>query len=229
MASVSEVIEHQDIRHQLPKMVSAAAWRVWSNYSEFVDRDDLEQEGWVWAASNQKSVDRLLTGQPAPKRMMATLMRYMDRIAREAKAAASGYRANDAYWYSSAVIEMVLVEVMQGTHHTFAVSEREERVGTVDPSHGNNWPVIIADVMRAWARVDLPDATKTVLAQRYGCSLTLEAIAELTNQSRRTVQRRIEEGLQALSDELNQTIDVLRAGGCSFEEPERGEFPEEDE
>jgi DNA-directed RNA polymerase specialized sigma24 family protein len=222
-----EGVTLEDLREQVPRMIDYSAAKTHARYREFIDVEDLVQEGWLWAQSNQRTIDRMLVGERvAPKRFISELLTVMKKAAEAAKAVASGYSPRDSYWYQTTVIEMVLTELMQTP--VLTAREHEDRMPTTDPSHGNNWPVIVADVVTAWKKADLPPMTRTVLGQRYGCSLTQEAIAELTNQSRTTVQRQIDTGLALIAAHLNKTVDILHAAGCRIDAPERGEL-EEDE
>lgn len=215
-----------EIERKFADTVRYCASKVAPFFTEHLEQADLEQEGWIWAQTNLRTIERLLGDNfKHSKRMVAELCAVMEKAGNRASVVASGYQEFDAYWYSAATIEMVLTDFFMTK--SYGSGTREERMPTVDPSHGNNYPVIVADVLAAWKRANLEHDLKRILIFRYGCCMTHNLIADAMGISETTVARRIREGLMRISDQLNETADILRRGGCAFAAPERTEFPEE--
>jgi DNA-directed RNA polymerase specialized sigma24 family protein len=195
------------------RFIRRAARRVHANYSEFIELEDLVQEGAIWALHNEATIERLLGGPVlSPARFMATVMARMDSVAMDAKAIVSGYEESALYLDRMVVVELALTQLFN-------------EVGEQD--HPEGWASVLDDVQRAWKAAGLDESTQWVLGARYAAIMPERATGDLLGLSKTTVHRRVRQGLLAVAKQLTTTTDLLRKGGCYIDAPHRGVFPEE--
>lgn len=169
-----------------------------------VDREDLEQECWVWAVSHPRKVAEYIAEDELGK-LGAAMRNAARKWALKEKAAHEGYHVDDLHFYS--VKELgTLVGVVLDDREAWATppSNGRDKVSGGDPAVGNNWLALLSDVSRAYDR--LPDEDRDVLALRFGADgeekMVLRELAEEYGVTISTVHKRVTKALERLQEEL---------------------------
>jgi RNA polymerase sigma factor (sigma-70 family) len=173
-------------------------------FSGFTERDDLIQEGWVWALNNKKKVDEYAAHENVGAAIFwlnRDLSRMMETYARREKAAASGYEPEDDLYFSDALINLVLPSVLKDDP-TPPVQAGERVANTSDPAEGGTWLATYLDVKQAWERADLTGNQRDLLEQYYFEEATQQEIATDLGTTQPTVNKRLKNARRKLIDQL---------------------------
>lgn len=167
-----------------------------------LDREDIEQECWVWAVSRSRKVREYLQEDgPKQGRLARAIRNAVVRWCEKEKAAIEGYKVDDLYFYSKREL-LTLVGVMLSYEDWLKPpgdpSEAPRRHG--DPAIGNNWVAILSDVSRAFS--ELEERDREVLYLRTARNMTLHQLGDYYNVSHVTADRWVERALKRLHDKL---------------------------
>lgn len=180
-------------------VASAARQTAWL-FPGFVDREELEQEGWAHFLAHR---DRYTQGDPAYAQHngVRALRGVMSAYARRQKAASLGYEPGDEFFYHRTLVEALLPAVVLGDRER-PVLGSPERAAKGDPAEGGEYVAMRADVEMAWERADLTEAQRRLLVDYYVAGFSQEEMAQALGVARQTVGRRIHRAVRVLVDFL---------------------------
>ncbi len=168
-----------------------------------VERDDIEQEIWVWVYSKPEKVDEYQDGTEHGRNKLLKAMRNAAiRYCQEEKARIVGYRPEDNYYYDVGMIRSVL-ELIWDEEAWISPPMPEDQAqvkSTRDISEGNNYVTTLVDVSRAVKT--LPLGEQALLKARYyegltsadiasGLDLTISAVDARISRLVKKIQRRL--------------------------------------
>lgn len=185
-------------------VISAQAYACKLRYPNVVEREDLEQEAWIWVLEHPARVEERKATEDSglgAYRLGQDLWKVMDVYARKEKAARGGYQPEDELFVSDAVINVVLPCVLKGDP-TPPVREGERVADTSDPAEGGNWLATFMDVQRAWEAADLTGQQRDLLVSYYRDGLTQKDVADILKISQPTVTKRLKRARAKLIDQL---------------------------
>lgn len=141
---------------QLHSIARSAARSVHATAREWVDLDDLTQEGILWLLEHGNRVEHhtLPDGNLHHTLLVAEVVeRALMPFVRKNRREALGYDPEpDAYSYSVKLVETVLPAVFDPTYR-LPRGVQEKVASTTDPATGNNFATFVADVKRAVGEV----------------------------------------------------------------------------
>lgn len=177
------------------ELAAIAARPIARRYRDFVEFDDLKQSACEYALRREDKVLEYLfeydcelmahvrrggeTRRQGETAMITFMRRYCERIARREKAARSGYRTEDEYFYRPMMVEN-LIKVWGSGDYDLAsqVLDPQEMGGKRSKvaSEGNNLLAMIADLDAAMKLLD--DRSRAIVVDRFVYERTLADIAE---------------------------------------------------
>ena len=204
---MSETIDKDDpIWEEVFHYASIAAGRVHRRFHRWASHDDLRGAALEYAWRRSDLVASFLHRDDEEDRrrgagaLLKTLERAAERYARKEKAAASGYRIEDEYFYSEAMMENLILAYCRGDSDAAGqVMDPAEMGGkrkTKPANEGGDILAMLADVSAALSKVD--DRTRGVLVGRIGYNLTLEQLAEAWGVSHQRVAQIYKRGLREM-------------------------------
>lgn len=176
-------------------------------YSRYgIDRDDISQELWIWCMHNTKwLVDWLVREEQAEQRqgyaaLTKSLRRAGERFCRREKAAITGYRTEDEFFYEENMIKDWLSVRANGV----GVLDSTEFVGKVKnrkvASEGWNVEAIIADLDRALGKLDAK--ARGIVVALYGDGEKAERVAMDFGVTRQAIEQQAQRALRKMVEEL---------------------------
>lgn len=162
----------------LTDVIQECAGAVRRQFRDWVEFDDLVQEGWLWALSNRGQVDEWLQ-QDAAGLVKFRLIRYLLRYARREKAERSGYSVDDEFFYSLEMLR-VLLPVVLASNGQAPASGGEVKGRKASQEYGE-WEATYADLRTAFRALSREDQAllsayyvqqrpSAVLAAELGCT-----------------------------------------------------------
>jgi hypothetical protein len=185
-------------------VIGAQAYAASVRYGANVDKEDLEQEAWVWVVEHpgkMKEHEANPNPQLAAYEFGRDIWSVMDLYARREKAAKGGYQPEDELFVSDAVINVVLPSVLKGDP-TPPVRDGERVANTSDPAEGGVWLATWLDVKSAWEKADLTGAQRDLLVSYYRDSVTQLEISDALGIAQPTVTKRLKAARTKLIDQL---------------------------
>jgi RNA polymerase sigma factor (sigma-70 family) len=165
--------------------------------SEYVERDDLEQEVRLWMAGHPKRMDDLV-GWNNWNWVSSALMAPALTYARKQKAQVLGYQPDDEHFYSTGVLAAILPHWYHETQPS-----PEGPSAKTDPAEGGNWAAIVLDVERAMESLSVDD--NALISVRWCMEKTIDETAtelDLTyDEARRRSERAMKRLIVALGGE----------------------------
>lgn len=167
--------------------------------------DDLVQEGRIWALQHPGRMRGFLYDEN-PKRGWARMTRTFDavmgKVARVEKAHREGYDPDDEYFYTLAILELCL-PALWDEHLRRHGPAREDETGTRttgrrDPSEGNSWVALVADVQSAWDAVDLSGRDRAMLRARFENGASFADLGRAFQVATSTAQQTVRRSLRKL-------------------------------
>lgn len=185
------------------------------NYSRWVEREDLVQEGLLWCVAR---ADVITDAFDEPddelrkyklKRIGWQILRTCERYARREKSIKSGYLVGDEYFYEISTISQMLPHILTNIFDDVLLEQAQQLVDdgmprrTSAPAEGRNLLAMLIDIKRGYQLLEKYDIdnetehTKYIKA-RYYYEMTLQKIADEYGCSVSTADRRCESALKAL-------------------------------
>lgn len=155
------------------EQIAFSARRVGRRYRS-VPVADLQQEGMVWVFAHPTKMHAWMNDTDNPKRGWARFTRAVEgamaKVARAEKAHREGYAVEDEAFYALAHLELTLPALWDEDYRVNGPQRDEtDRVSTGgDPSEGNTWAAMVADVDRAWRLAGLDGREESMLRHRFG-------------------------------------------------------------
>lgn len=195
------------VRSEVIEIAPAIAYSVWRQYKNFVEKEDVTQELYAWAITREEYVNSVYDAEEserkhAEKKMWWQMRRVAERYCRKEKAAKSGYKIGDEYFFDSTVIAILLPAVIQAHIEDIPFEIGIELVDDgspkkkPNPSEGGNLIASLVDVRKAYTK--LPGKEQNLLKLRYLDNMTLEEIGTIMEVSKSTVDRRCENAIRHL-------------------------------
>ncbi len=145
-----EAFEHADV------VARQVARRLVNRFRPHIEFNDVVQELRVFVLEALPVVKEWIEkDDPAEikkgqKRLAVSLARHGERFARRERAAILGYRQEDEWFASAAVVKELLPMVLAGGLDGMECAEKEQVRKPPTPAEGNNLPALIADIQAAW-------------------------------------------------------------------------------
>lgn len=135
-------------------IVSSVARQLKSRYYDFVDREDVEQELWVWLLEHGDKVsvwDEQYESPRTVERLIARSLRNAgEKFCRREKATKTGYEPEDEFFYSISMVADLL-QLYFDPEYMFPGSIQYGESGSgKPPQEGGNLQAMVADVGRAY-------------------------------------------------------------------------------
>lgn len=203
-----QLTRDQILTPDVDEQISWCARRVVRQYRH-MNVDDLVQEGRIWCLTHPGKMRNFLYDEN-PKRGWARMVRTVDAVmnktARIEKAAREGYDPDDEYFYRIAVLELCLPALWDEVLRREGPSRDDDADDTQrskrDPSEGNTWTVMVADVQQAWDNADLSGQDRAMLRARYGQGATFADLGRGWQVAASTAQQHIRRAMRKLQKEL---------------------------
>ena len=185
---------------------------IYQRYRNYVDKADVVQECYLWAAGRANQFDEMLNEQDPVQRVINEkkiawqMKRVAERYARKEKASRSGYQTNDESFYETTTISQLLSHISTSVIDETVLEQAQNLIndGTPRkpsvPAEGGNLLAILIDIKKAYLKLDVKD--QTMLRMRYHEHLTLEQMAEHFQCAISTVDRRTTKALRRLQNQL---------------------------
>ena len=181
-------------------------------YKNFIEKADLAQECYAWAASRATYINTQLA-EPDPEQYKHNLQRIIwqmrrtaERYARREKADKSGYSISDETYYETATLGQLLPYVIASIVDGTVLEQAQDMIkdgqprGSSSPSEGGNLLAVLIDIKKAYLKLEQPD--KDLLLLRHHEGLTLQQIAEAYGCALSTADRRCSNSLRKLQNLL---------------------------
>ena len=196
----------------LADIVPSVASVVYRRYRGYVEREDLIQECYLWATSRNDSLqeqlneENLLRKVANEKRIAWQMKRHAERYARKEKASKSGYKIADEAFYDTATLAQLLPFVIKSVVLDTALEQSQVMINDGQPhrqsapAEGGNLLASLVDIKKAFTK--LPEEDKQILILRYYDNVTLQNIAEYLECAVSTADRRVNNSLRKLQNNL---------------------------
>jgi RNA polymerase sigma factor (sigma-70 family) len=142
-----------------------------------VDRDDIEQELWMWFITHPKKTHEWIKFDPkeGDKLFARSLRNAAHDFCQKEKSKILGYSPDDNYYYDKTIVEQVLPYLLKSE-----VSDEIDLIATLDliqsdlsitnssgsnPAEHGNWIAYFSDISRAFN--ELPEDKQNLLRLRY--------------------------------------------------------------
>lgn len=193
-------------------IVFSVARSIFSRYRNFVEREDVVQECWSWYYSRAEHFNQLLSEESTvqrvinEKRMAWQMKRHAERYARREKATRSGYKLTDEAFYDTVVIAHLLPHVIASVVDNTVLEQAQNLINDGQPkkqsapAEGGNLLATLIDIKKAYLKLDVVD--KDILIKRYHENLTLQELATYLECATSTADRRCQNSLRRLQNNL---------------------------
>ena len=193
-------------------LVPSVANTIYRRYKNHLEKDDIKQELMAWAMTRAADHTEDLM-EPIEERRRHNeqriawqMKRAGERYARKEKAAKSGYQTNDEVYYESATLGQLLPFVIASIIEGTVLEQAQEMIndgqpkGSSSPAEGGNLLANLIDIKRGYLKLDQDD--QTILRMRHHESFTLQQLAGVLECAISTADRRCEQALRRLQDNL---------------------------
>lgn len=200
------------IHPSIQDLAPSVARVIYRRYRNYVDKDDVLQECYLWAMSRANQFDAMLNEENLLQRVINEkkiawqMKRVAERYARREKAAKSGYQTGDESFYETTTISQLLPHIITSIVDETVLEQAQNLIndGTPRkpsvPAEGGNLLAILIDIKKAYLKLKIED--QTMLRMRYHEHLTLEQMAEHYGCAISTIDRRATASLRRLQNLL---------------------------
>lgn len=153
-----------DMMDRMTKMIRVVAGKTARQFRNYIDFSDVQQDAWEWVMNNQRIISDRIASHEDPKERKSgeryvakSMSRHCNRVARQVKAAKTGYKTHDEYFYSDVMIIEILKFMGSGVREN--VDELPNEVKSKRQSHpgGMDFEVMVADVEEALDKLETLD------------------------------------------------------------------------
>ena len=196
----------------LDEIVTSVVTITHRRYRQYVEKGDLLQEAWAFVLSRAESFNESLSDDNEvqrkwnEKRIGWQIKRNLERYSRKEKAAKSGYQIADEAYYDTVTIAQLLPFVIKSFVNDTALEQSQILIndGTPRkpsaPAEGGNLLAMLVDIKKAYEKLDKDD--QELLRLRYHDNLTLQHIAEYFECHPSTADRRSNQALRRLQNNI---------------------------
>jgi RNA polymerase sigma factor (sigma-70 family) len=177
-----------------------------------VDRDDIEQELWMWFLTHPKKTSEWtkLHSKEADKLFAKSLRNAAHDFCQKEKAKVLGYSADDNYYYDKTIVEQVLPYLLKSE-----VNNDIDLLATLDliqsdlsltggggsnPAEHGNWIAYFSDINRAFN--ELPEEKQNLLRLRYMEDVGPGELADQLHVSSDAARMKVNRALKTLINKL---------------------------
>jgi RNA polymerase sigma factor (sigma-70 family) len=206
--------------HILTPLVNKIVKRIYKGHLQYVEMDDLRQEGWMWVAEHTDLVsetiesdetkDYRLTERLIYPRIRANLHRYC----MQQRYLKDGTKPGDYHFYTAEQVADLLPDVFDGTRSTRSSSELSDTRSTRSPSEGWEYEATVADVQSGLARLKEPerDFLRALFADG---GLSTEVMSIQYEVTQRAIQQRTSRILNKVVKNLGGSLPIGRRAAVS--------------
>jgi RNA polymerase sigma factor (sigma-70 family) len=194
-------------------LAPAVSRAIHNRYKAYVEREDIMQECISWALTRTAWIaEQIAEATDVDKRKHAEsriawqMRRAAERYARREKATKSGYQVTDEAYYQGytlgQLLPFVIASVVDGTvleQIQDMIQDGQPR-GSSSPSEGGNLLANLIDIKIGFTKLTIED--QTLLRVRYLDHFTLQQIANQYGCSVSTADRRIDNAMRKIQNEL---------------------------
>ena len=196
----------------LDDLIASVVTVTFRRYRKFVERVDLKQEAYTFVYSKAEMFNESLAIENEiqrgfnEKKIAWQIKRNLERYCRKEKANKSGYATNDEAFYDTVTIAQLLPYVIASVVNDTAIEQAQNMIndGTprkpAAPAEGGNLLAMLVDIKQAYEKLD--DEEKQILQLRYYHNVTLQHIAEYLECATSTADRKVNNALRALQNNL---------------------------
>ena len=201
-----------DLHPIVYELAPSVAYAVHRRYKHWVEREDVTQECIAWAITrsayitDQMSVEDAEQLEHNQRRIAWQMKRAVERYARKEKANKSGYQINDEVYYQTFTLGQLLPFVIASVIDGTVLEQMQEMIndgqprGSSSPAEGGNLLASLIDIQKCFLKLDQKD--QAVLRMRHYDNATLQQIAQYLECAVSTADRRCNNSLRRLQDEL---------------------------
>ena len=201
-----------ELHPTLYDIAPSVATSIHRRFKNYVEKEDILQECYVWALSRGNQFDDLLNEPNTfqrtinEKRITWQMRRAAERFARREKANKSGYRIGDEAFYDTATIAQLLPHAIASAVDNIVLEQAQNIINDGQPkrqsapAEGGNLLAILIDVKKAYLKLESED--QALLRMRYHEDATLQVMAQYLECAISTADRRITNSLRKLQNLL---------------------------
>jgi RNA polymerase sigma factor (sigma-70 family) len=199
---------HPSFNDIIPSVVTV----VFRRYKNFVERKDLSQEAYAFAAQRGAKFAEQLDEpneelrKANEKRIGYQIKRHLERYCRKEKAHKSGYTTQDEAFYETVTIAQLLPYVIASVVNDTALEQAQNLINDgqprkpAAPAEGGTLLAILVDIKKAYELLEQDE--KDILRLRYHENHTLQMLAQYFECSISTAERRANASLRKLQNNL---------------------------
>ena len=199
---------HPSFNDIIPSVVTV----VFRRYKNFVERKDLSQEAYAFAAQRGAKFAEQLDEpneelrKANEKRIGYQIKRHLERYCRKEKAHKSGYTTQDEAFYETVTIAQLLPYVIASVVNDTALEQAQNLINDgqprkpAAPAEGGTLLAILVDIKKAYEMLEQEE--KDILRLRYHENHTLQMLAQYFECSISTAERRANASLRKLQNNL---------------------------
>lgn len=188
--------EHEAILNPLIEGVVHSAMR---RFYKFVERDDLRQELVIWCLTHQNKVAQYLE-EERDYSITKALDNAALKFCQQEKAATSGYKMDDIFWWQRADLEGLLPALFSNDDWLNPPMIDADHRGKRPPSEGGNWIAGLVDISRAYSQLDIQ--SQAVLRLVYGQDMSRVRVGELYDVSDQTIHNWIDKAVTQMHRDM---------------------------
>lgn len=174
---------------------------------KIIDRDDIAQEIWMWFITHSSKMEEWssLQKKDQTKLVSRSIQNAAIKYCEKEKARVVGYELSDLHYYDKNTIEMFLPYILSNDYELPDGMQLDKTArATKDPSEGNGWLAIRADISTGFDR--LPDNHKAILRLRFlNESRTYKQLGDSIGTSEDAVRKRVDRAIAALINKIGGT------------------------
>ena len=199
---------HPSFNDIIPSVVTV----VFRRYKNFVERKELSQEAYAFAAQRGAKFAEQLDEpneelrKANEKRIGYQIKRHLERYCRKEKAHKSGYTTQDEAFYETVTIAQLLPYVIASVVNDTALEQAQNLINDgqprkpAAPAEGGTLLAILVDIKKAYEMLEQDE--KDILRLRYHENHTLQMLAQYFECSISTAERRANASLRKLQNNL---------------------------
>jgi RNA polymerase sigma factor (sigma-70 family) len=201
-----------ELHPTLTEIAPGVATAIYRRYRGYVEKEDVLQECYLWATSRNASLVEQLNEENALRRMANErriawqMKRHAERYARKEKANKSGYKTADEAFYDTTTIAQLLPFVIKSVALDTALEQSQVLLNDGQPrkqsapAEGGNLLATLVDIKKAYQKLEKED--QEILSLRYYENVTLQHIAEYLECAVSTADRRVNNSLRKLQNNI---------------------------
>ena len=194
-------------------LAPGVARAIHNRYKAYVERDDVLQECISWALTRSTWISEQIAEatdvdkrKHVESRIAWQMRRAAERYARREKATKSGYQINDEAYYQGYTLGQLLPFVIASVVDGTVIEQIQDMIqdgqprGSSSPSEGGGLLASLIDIKIGYCKLEVED--QTLLRIRYLDHFTLQQIANQYGCSVSTADRRVDNAMRKIQNEL---------------------------